>query len=83
MEKFPLISFRRPFILYVIFPIPSQSYTTSSFPVTVKIICFLFLVSKIRSKKEKHTARGSLREISLVTAKEMKILGINVTPGDK
>ena len=34
-------------------------------------------------KKEKHTARGSLREISLETAKEMKILGINVTPGDK
>ena len=34
-------------------------------------------------KKEKHTARGSLREISLETAKEIKILGINVTPGDK
>lgn len=34
-------------------------------------------------KKEKHTARGSLREISLETAKEMKILRISVTPGDK
>ena len=34
-------------------------------------------------KKEKHTARGSLPEISLGTAKEMKTFGINVIPGDK
>ena len=47
-----------------IFPIPSQSYTTSSFPVTVKIICFLYLLLVLEKQSQFQESKAYVLDVN-------------------